>query len=158
MAYKPSSEEDQPYQSNKCPTPEAVIDQYLKQQNPRIPKGAPPDPFQFARWWMAHQEEGDRFTEAASPPATKGGEWKTPYHDRLVYTLKKFVRLSAVQQVFVIEYVEKGLPWRGDDIEDYRRYVEEWQIMQDEIAAGHREKFIDDAFKKMHKAVRSMTT
>lgn len=150
MAYTPKSD-DQPFDNGKCPTPEEVIDQYLKQKNPRIPDGMPSDGFQAARWWMARQAPGDRFTESASPPVKKGGTWTTPYHDRLIYTLKKFLKLKRVQQVFVIEHIEKGIPWRGDDMDKYTQYVEEHAKMLED-----KEKYVDDGFKQMHKVLRGM--
>lgn len=151
MAYKSSSKADEP-RFNKCPTPEEVIDQYLKVKNPRIPKGAPADGFQFARWWMAHQAPADNFSEAATPPTVKGGTWETPYHDRLIYTLRRFLRLKTVQQVYVIEHIEQGIPWKGDDISFYTQIVEEQAKM-----AVNREQYIEDGFKKMRKALKGMT-
>lgn len=150
MAYKPKSD-DQPFDNGRCPTPEEVIDQYLKQKNPRIPEGAPSDGFQFARWWMSHQKPGDRFSEAATPPVMKGGSWATPYHDRLMYTLKKFLKLKRVQQVYVIEHIEKGIPWLGDDVDKYADIVNEHHKM-----LQNKEQYIEDGFKKMHKALRGL--
>lgn len=152
MAYRSSSDEDRPFQNNKCPTPEEVIDQYLKEANPRIPDGMPQDGFQAARWWMAHQIQHDNFTEAALPPAKKGGEWQTPYHDRLMYTLKKFLKLKRVHQIYVIEHINKGIPWKGDEISLYTQYVDEAAKM-----AQNPEQYIAEGFKKMRKALQGMT-
>jgi hypothetical protein len=156
MAYKSSSDPDSP-RFNKCPTPEEVIDQYLKRKNPRIPKGAPADGFQFARWWMAHQIPSDNFTEPAVPPSKKGGEWETPYHDRLLYTLRRFLRLKAVQQVYVIEHINKGVPYKGDDLDKYIQFVEENTKKEKAKAEGRFDEYVDNAFISMRKALRRMT-
>jgi hypothetical protein len=153
MAYKSSSDEDRPFQSNRCPTPEEVIADYLSQTKLRVPDGMPSDGFQAARWWMARQAPGDPFSEAATPPPKKGGDWATPYHDRLVYTLRKFLKLKRVHQVYVIEHIENGVPWRGDDIDFYIKIVEETTVMR----SCDKEQYFEDGFKKMHKALKGMT-
>lgn len=150
MAYK--SNEERPFESGKCPTPEEVIAHYLANSKRRVPTGMPTDGFQAARWWMAHQAPADNFTEAATPPGTKGGTWVTPYHDRLMYTLRRFLKLKAVQQVYVIEHINKGIPWKGDEITFYTTIVDETAKMHED-----KEKYIDGGFVKMHEALRSMT-
>jgi len=148
MSYKPTT--DEPV-DRSCPTPESVIAQYLQANDRRIPKGFPSDPFQAARFWMAHQIQPDAFTEAATPPVTKGGNWGTPYHDRLLYTLKKFLKLKAVHQVYVIEQIERGIPWGGDEIDLYIQFVEESDKM-----AQNKSQYIEEGFKKMHRALKGM--
>jgi len=152
MAYKSSSDEDRPFQSNKCPTPEEVIAHYLANTKRRVPEGMPVDGFQAARWWMARQAPGDPFSEAATPPVKKGGEWATPYHDRLLYTLRRFLKLKRVHQIYVIEHIDKGVPWKGDDIDLYITVVEETAVMN----KSDREQYFEDGFKKMHKALKGM--
>ena len=148
MAYKPKEEANGRV---SCPTPEEVIADYLEHSKRSPPKGAPSDPWQFAKWWMAHQIPPDDFAEAPTPPVVKGGSWETPYHDRLMYTLKKFLRLKRIHQLYIIENVEKGVPWKGDDISFYTRVVEENIKMQ-----ANREQYIDDGFGKMTRALRGM--
>lgn len=152
MAYKSSSDEDRPFHSNRCPTPEEVISEFLSQTKLRVPKGMPSDGFQAARWWMARQAPADQFSEAATPPRVKGSDWVTPYHDRLMYTLKKFLRLKSIQQVYIIEHIERGIPWKGDEIGHYQLVVEESAKM-----AENKEQYIEDGFKKMHKVLQGMT-
>lgn len=106
--YKPS---DISPEQNLCPSPEAAIEQYLKLTKRKIPKIFPEDGYQAARYWMAHQAPGDDFTEASLPPTSKKGSWTTPYHDRLIYTLRKFLKLKHPQQLYVIEHIEKGVAW-----------------------------------------------
>jgi hypothetical protein len=128
-----------------------VIEQFLKTTKYRKPGMFPADPFQAARYWMAHQQPCDDFTEAVTPPNTKGGTWGTPYHDRLVYTLRKFLKQKSIQQVFLIEHIEKGVTWKGDEIKFYQTVVEESLKM-----AQNKEKYIEDGFKAMHRALRGM--
>jgi hypothetical protein len=145
MSYKSSAESSawEP-DRQKCPTPEQVIEQYLKRTNRRVPGMFPTDPFQAARYWMSRQPACDDFTEAARPPSTKGGDWVTPYHDRLIYCLGRFLRLKAIHQVFVIEYIEKGIPWIGDDIDFYQSIIKESEKLQ-----ANKEKYIEEGFLKM---------
>ena len=138
---------------NKCPTVEEVIGGFLENFRGRKPKMFPSDPFQAANYWRSKQEPGDRFTEAAQPPVEKGKGWKTPYHDRLLYTLKQFLALKPVEQVFVIEHIGHGIPWRGDDIHVYRAIVDEHHRMQQ----SDMQAYIDEGFKKMKKVLKGMT-
>ena len=149
MGYKAN---DTPPESKECPTPEAVIEQFLKITKYRKPSMIPADPFQAARYWMAHQCPADDFTEGATPPNSKGGTWATPYHDRLIYALRKFLKLKAVQQLHVIDHIEKGIPWKGEDFDFYLLVVDETIKMN-----VNKEKYIDDGFEAMHKALKGMT-
>ena len=148
MSYTPKSEM---MENNTCPTPEQVLEQVLKRSKRAIPKGMPTDPYQAAKWWIAHQKVPDGFQETATPPVTKGGTWGTPYHDRLEYTLKRFLSLKSIYQVYVVEWIEKGVPWKGDDIDMYRVFVDEWEKM-----GNDKEKYITDGFTAMHKAAKRM--
>lgn len=150
MGYKAN---DVPPESRDCPTPEAVIEQYLKITKFRKPGMLPADPFQAARYWMAHQCQADDFTEGATPPLSKGGPWGTPYHDRLLYTLRKFLRLKAVQQVYVIEHIEKGIPWKGEDFTFYLVVVDETIKMK-----GDPKQYIEDGFVTMARAAKGMVS
>jgi len=135
---------------NSCPTPESVIAQFLQAKTPRLPKMAPADPFQFARWWMAHQAPPDNFTEGAQ--VLGDGRWNTPYHDRLMYTLKRFLNLKSVHQIFVIEQIERGTAWKGDDIDRFQAYCEEFGKM----SKTDKNQYIENAFKQMKKTLRGM--
>ncbi len=156
MSYQAKKSSNKPVDLT-CPTPEQVIADYLQESNCRIPKGAPADPFQFARFWMAHQPAKDGFTEAALPPVSKGGGWTTPYHDRLIQRLKVFVRLKALHQVYIIEHIERGVAWHGDPVEHYIDIVKEYDRMREKIESGQRDDYIDDCFRQMKKAARNMT-
>lgn len=149
MTYKAN---DAPPEDNRCPTPEAVIEQFLKTTKYRKPGMFPADPFQAARYWMAHQQLADNFTEGASPPNSKGGVWSTPYHDRLIYALRRFLILKAIHQLFVIEHIELGVAWKGEPIHLYQEIVDEAAKM-----AKDKAKYVDDGFEKMHQALKGLT-
>ena len=42
--------------------------------------------------------------------------WKTPYLDRLVYTLGKFLRHGIDEKQYIIDAHAHGIKWRGDDM------------------------------------------
>lgn len=149
MSYKPN---DAPPEDRDCPTPESVIDQFLKVTKYRKPTMFPADHFQAARYWMAHQAQPDQYTEGATPPVTKGGSWGTPYHDRLIYSLRRFLRMKAIEQVYIIEHTSKGVPWKGESIDHYTIIVKEEAKM-----AVNKEKYIDDGFEAMRRAAKAMT-
>ncbi len=153
MAYKPNKQKDNYAPDDRCPTPEAVIDEFLKQGHVRVPPGAPTDGFQFARWWMALQIPGDDFAEAAFQTTNKNGEkvWETPYHDRLLYTLRKFLKLSKAHQLYIIENTKEGVFWKGDDIDTYIKIVEETKKMNQD-----KNQYIEDSIAQMKKVLGAM--
>ncbi|GAH88277.1 unnamed protein product [marine sediment metagenome] len=92
----------------------------------------PVDNLEAVNYWRELMEKPNEHTEAVEWIHTKnGGEWKTPYIDRMVYTLKKFLALSETHQAFIIDGIEnKNTPWRGDDIDMYKMVLEETQKMR----------------------------
>ncbi len=138
--------EDEPEdQSKACPTPEEVLEKILKKRKYK-PKMFPGDPFQAARFWMAHQEQPRDYVDNAVPQ-TKNGKivgWDTPYHDRLCVNLKIFFRLKHIHQVYVIENVEAGIPWRGDPPDNYIQIVRQTQLM-----LSDKDKYIESAMKAL---------
>lgn len=155
MGYKSSSDPDEPF-FNKCPTPEEYIDMWIKRYKVKLPNTLPQDNFQAARFWMAHQIPADNFVEHATPPAQKGGEWKTPYHDRLVYTLKRFMALKSIEQIYVLENIKRGIPYKGDDLDRYKQYVKDHEVMKKAKDEGRFDEYVDEAFRLMKKALRRM--
>jgi len=124
--------DDEPEDPGKpCPTPEEVLEKILKKRKHK-PKMFPGDMFQAARYWMAHQEQPRDYVDNAVPN-TKNGKivgWKTPYHDRLAINLRLFFRLKHIHQVYVIENVEAGIPWRGDPPDIYIQVVRQAMLMK----------------------------
>ena len=109
------------------------------------PRMFPSDPRAAASYWINHQEKACEHTEAVEKITQSDKTcWKTPYHDRLAGTLKIFLMLKGPQQVFVIEHIDAGIPWRGDSIEMYNSIIVETRKMQ-----GNPEAYIQGAFKAM---------
>lgn len=92
----------------------------------------PPRPVDAAHWWIAHQEPANEKTERVEQVTTRAGEtgWRTPYIDRVSYTAKVFLSLDAPHQAFVIDKIERGIPWRGDDIRMFLMICEQHELMQ----------------------------
>ena len=108
----------------QCPKPTDALAEVFGESPPApIPKGK----YHAANWWIDHQEPARKFAEDAEP-LRKDGEitgWKTPYHDRLVYTAKRYLKLNHNERLYVQHNVEHGIPWRGDDFEFYKLVVAE---------------------------------
>ncbi len=139
--------EDQPEEKKQvCPTPESVLEKILKRRKNK-PKMFPSDPFQAARYWMAHQEQPHDWMDNAVPNTKEGKVigWHTPYHDRLSVNLRTFFQLKHIHQVYVIENVEAGIAWRGDPADIYIKVVRQANLM-----LKNKDKYIDNA-KQAHK-------
>lgn len=93
--------------------------------------------FEAAHWWIAHQEQPDEWRERMEPITVNGDTrgWKTPYIDRLVNTARIFLALKHPHQVFVIEKVKAGIPWRGDSPAMFVKICEQAEIMRIDPAA-----------------------
>ena len=144
-----ASEPDRP------PTPEEVLEPILKRAKYK-PKLMPADPFQAARWFMGMIEKHDDFAEPCI--RVKPGVWDTPYHDRLAARLRVFLRLKHIHQLYIYENVQRGIPWRGDPIPDYKRIVDEHDRMLRHKEAGKFEDYVTEGFRLMKKALRRMPT
>lgn len=88
-----------------------------------IPECMPKGEYHAASWFLDLMEQPHAFLDTPEPiRSMKTGDisaWRTPYHDRVSLLLHKFLRLSEPHQVFVVEYIGKGVPWRGESIEQY---------------------------------------
>ena len=104
----------------------------------------PKEFLEAANWWVDHQEQP---TESDTPVkrTDKNGDvtgWDTPYIDRLSFNLHRFITLPHIQQVYVVEKIEDGIPWRGDGMMMYKEIVIEAEKM-----ALDKDKYIDNAFR-----------
>ncbi len=99
----------------------------------RKPKMFPDDHTKAAEFWMAHQEppneESEHITPKKSPYDGEIMGWNTPYHDRLIRNLRKFLTMGEVNQVYIIQKIENGIPWRGDDMWNFKQIVVEAEKM-----------------------------
>ena len=121
---------DEKKPSAKPPNPIDVLLPILRGCK-RRPSMFPQDPTTAAKFWIAKQEPPNEFTEAIRQESRKDGSkyFITPYHDRLAANLKTFVQLQHIHQVFVIDAIDRGIPWRGDDIHKFTKTVEQHNEM-----------------------------
>lgn len=99
-----------------------------------------------AEYWVSRQEPPIDYKEdmvkITDPRGVHIG-WETPYADRVCRTLKKFLRQKHIHQLFIIEAIERGIPWRGDDMRMFTEIVKE----ADQMLAD------PDAYKAKHSAL-----
>ena len=113
-------------------------------KNRRRPKMFPNTVREAAQYWLDHQAPPDDHKEAVKEIRVNGDlvAYETPYHDRVARTLKKFLALKEIHQEFIIEAIENGCPWRGDEIWSYKDIVRESEIMHRDpkayIEKGHQ--------------------
>jgi len=95
----------------------------------RLPGPMPPQPREAAQWWISLQEKPDETCERPHQVPVQGEDgafrWIQPYNERLIFTLRKFMRFSFRDREFIIGCVKGGCPWRGDDIDFYRKVAAE---------------------------------
>lgn len=96
----------------------------------RKPVMFPSDPRAAASYWINHQEPPNESTERPRQIKQKDKVfWQTPYHDRLAANLRTFLQFKKIHQLFVIEAIERGIPWRGDSVEFFADIIRETDKM-----------------------------
>jgi hypothetical protein len=152
------------------PAPEgALVDVLagLRQAGGKFPPMFPGDRLDAALYWMRHQEpesQRDRPEWIWKSGTDAGGQWNTPYNDRVVETLHKFLGLSQPQQVFVIENIERGYPYRGDSIEFYLEVIKQTDIQAEYVKKHGRDadgllprEYTGEILKAAHRLAMQMT-
>ena len=112
-----------------------IIRRYTK-AGKRIPSVFPHSIHEAALYWMRHQEpesQRDRPEWIWKTGSDAGGEWLTPYVDRVVETLHKFLGLPPAQQEFVIQNINAGYPYRGDSIKFYQEVIKQTKIRDEHV-------------------------
>lgn len=112
-----------PVTSTPPPPPEAALVSLLTGS---IPELMPMRPADAARWWLQRQE-AQTFSEYPNYNTDKNGEgsWKCPFNDRVSFTLAKFLSMRKAEQMFIVDHIEQGYPWRGDEIAFYKMVIAE---------------------------------
>lgn len=120
--------DDQPKQTT-LPRPDVITElakviSRCKPTTENWPDGMPLDPRSAAQWWVRHQalrahNEQDELKETTPKKAYDEPRqyWSTPYLDRLRLNVRKFLRLSSVDQKIIIGCAEEKIFWRGDDMD-----------------------------------------
>jgi len=156
---RPEAAQEHQYKT-KPPVPEEnLVEIYRSWRQSADSKHIPRDYLQGARWWLAHQEPRKQ-TEHAEAGYDKHGNqsWRDPYLDRVVATWRIFlVDLTEIQKAFVIEGIERrNTPYRGDAFEFYRVVVDEQSRLDQAIASGKKDEYIDNGFIAMQRSVKHM--
>lgn len=96
------------------------------------PDHIPRPAFKAAQWWMETQEPAKQ-SEHAEPIYNPRGDlvaWQTPYHDRVKYTLQKFLAMDGLEQKTVLACIDEGIAYRGDDFSFFMEIVHHHRAMQ----------------------------
>jgi len=77
------------------------------------------------------------------------GRWVSPYNERLIYTFRRFVCMSPRDQRIVLAGIrEDRVWWRGDEISDYAKIIDETLKMRDMGVVAYRKQALK-AFKSV---------
>jgi hypothetical protein len=68
-------------------------------------------------WWIEHQKPADRTERPRQVLGRSNDDARMvfPYVERLVYTLRKFLRQDTQFQTLILSAWEDGIDWRGED-------------------------------------------
>ena len=94
------------------------------------------------KYWLLMNEPPERY-EAPKQLPVQGRQdamrWECPYHDRLVYTLRAFHRLSSPhRQIVMAGVLGEQVPWRGDEVDFYLTVIDEHKKMLKMGVAAYR--------------------
>ena len=108
-----------------------------KARGKRWPEIMPEGENHAARWWIDLMEPPREFGDEPQAVERDGQirGWRTPYHDRLLFSLQKFLGFTEPQQVWIVEHVMNGIPWRGDDGKRYADIIKHHELMKKNPAA-----------------------
>jgi len=139
--------------NTKPPVPEEfLIRVYKRWRMKHSSSHIPHEYLSAAHWWMAHQEVATQAERPTVGSDSKGNQfWTTPYIDRVVANFRKFLSLDETHKAFVIEKIESGIPWRGDDMDMFLMICREEEKMK-----ADKSGYIDAA-DKAFEALRGMT-
>jgi hypothetical protein len=121
-------------------------------------KYIPKDFLAAAAWWLDHQEPQGRNETPQLEHDKKGApHWKVPFIERVAATWLTFLAFSEPQKAFVVQHIESGIPYRGDDMKFYQEVVKESAKMLEAQATPETwEKYVNDGFASMRKAIKGM--
>jgi hypothetical protein len=145
MSYDEPRGDTGPTTRTPPPQPEGALQEVIRgnmKANKRHPTMMPNSPHEAALFWMRHQEsesQRDRPEWIWKHGSDAGGSWNTPYNDRVVETLHKFLGLSAPHQEYVIQQVKAGYPYRGDSIQFYIEVCKQTDIQAEYVKEHGRD-------------------
>ena len=131
MSYDEPTRNERTY-TNKPPAPEeCIIAIYKKWRFKHSSAHIPHQHFDAAYWWIAHQENPGHMEHPQHNTDSKGNEfWRVPYIDRIAANFRIFLSLDETHKSFVVEKIESGIPWRGDDMDMFMMVCREEEKMR----------------------------
>lgn len=119
------------------------------------PSEMPKSPVQAARWWIRMQEPGknNERPRQMQKKSGHGNYWITPYTDRLIHTLGKYIHLPNQDSEFIQAARQEGIFWRGDNMPFFKHASEETKKQREMGAEEYRR----HSLKKMRTAIAGMT-
>jgi hypothetical protein len=158
MAEYQGNTEERTYDSQPPIADEQLVLIYKIWRRRHESKYIPKDYLAAAKWWLEHQEPQGRNEVPQMDHDKKGApHWKVPFIERVAATWLTFLAFSEPQKAYVIQHIESGVPYRGDDISFYQAVVEESPKMLEAKASPEAwEKYITEAFAGMTKAIKGL--
>ena len=140
-------EKPQTYTGSRPPMVEDEINTVIRQFSSKrhLPECMPKNFSDVAGWWIS-KIEPPKETEHPQSMSTADGEgirWVCPYHNRVLYTLRKFINSSNKDCQYILAAREDGIFWRGDDISFFIGVVAETVRMRKIGVKNYREECLD---------------
>lgn len=142
----------EPQKPDNADRPPLIEDELMKvlgrfMAHKSLPVFMPPVPIDAARWWIDQQElpKPEDRPRQVSVVGDEGVRWICPYHQRLCYTLAKFLTIPTADQRIILAAREENIFWRGDEMYFFMMVIDETQKMRKMGVAAYRE----EALKKM---------
>jgi len=119
-----------------------------KQTGMKWPYGMPMDINHAAKWWIHVQEmprnEKPELIQKRQKSDVDPVEyyWKTPYIDRLIYTLNKYLNLPEQHQEIVVKAIEVDIHWRGEDMKFFQTMLKSMGRLLNETGNNQKQKYV----------------
>ena len=156
MAAFDHDEPDQQDAFNRPPVLAEVLAKILLESKKPRPPMFPANNFDAGQFWITKQEPPNENTEEVTPRKhnDKVVGWNTPYHDRVAYRLKAFLGHTRANQLFIIDMVDHGMPWRDESIEQCKVLIKLNEFKLKAFADGRREEYIEAVFKQLRRGLK----
>ncbi len=143
MSYAEPTENERTYTSKPPSSEELLIKIYKRWRMKHSSAHIPQQYLDAAYWWVAHQEQPFHMEHPQHNTDSKGNEfWRTPYIDRIAANFRIFLSLDETHKAFVVEKIESGIPWRGDDMDMFLMICDEAEKMKQD-KSGYIESALD---------------
>jgi hypothetical protein len=108
----------------------------------RLPEPCPQDVRMAFEWWTRHMQKPERPGETRMRGTLENGTpmWQEAYAERITHSFLGFCRLPRREdRFFVVDAVERGIEYRGDDIEISTMIAREHDKMKAVGLAAYRQ-------------------